>query len=339
VIEHAKDLLLAIHPDSTLDLIDLGPERAMLDELRANPLHVGELLEHSVMPREMLEAFLFAAIVTRQLLVPGQAKPPMGIRPTSVRSPRLSPFPQSGSSKPPLARTEPQKPVEPSPQPQRATASPHATSAPVSVRTAIQKKISWSDLLAVRRPPSHVALQAQTGAPPQVVTPPQTGATRATPPQTGVPTGATPPQTGVPTRATPRPASPTPLSGSAAEAIALVRRAEQALAHKDIQGAVRTATRAVERDPNVPQVNAFFAWVRVIAGDIAPAQAIVMIDRALAQDEACTPARLYRAKLLKRDDRVHEAMREFELVLAAEPENREAQSELRLLMLTVKPSR
>ena len=140
-------------------------------------------------------------------------------------------------------------------------------------------------------------------------------------------------------RPTPRPKPAVTLEGAAAEAMALVRRAEEALTHKDIDGALRIARRAQGRDATLPHVNAFLAWVRVLAGELKPADAIVEMDKALAQDEVCTPARLYRAKLLKRSDRVHEAMREFENVLAIEPENRDAQNELKLLMLTVKPGR
>ncbi len=305
VIEHANNLLLAFHPDSTLDVVDLGAaERTLFDELRAHTLHVRELMDDPPVPMEALEAFLFAAIVTRQLLVPGQAKAPMGVRPTSVRSPRLSPFPQRGSSKPP---------------PQKVDDPPPTSKPPMSVRSAAQKKISWSDLLAVRRPPSTAAMRAQS--------------VQAAPPQT-----APPPVVERQAPQTPRPAPAAP-TGNAAEAIALVRRAEQTLTHKDIQGAMRLATRAVERDPNIPQVNAFYAWVRMLAGEVTATQAIGMIDRVLRQDESCTPARLYRAKLLKRDDRIPEAVRDFELVVAAEPNNREAQNELRLLKLMIKPNR
>jgi len=296
VIEHANNLLLAIHPDSPLDVVDLGlPERTLFDELRTHTLHVSELMNDSPVPRDTLESFLFAAIVTRQLLVPGQAKAPMGI---------------GRVSKPP---------------PEPVQEQPPSSKPPMSMRAAAQKKISWSDLLAVRRPPSTTAMRAQSA-----------------PPRTPVPQAApTAPPTSVTSPAPPSMSRPVPaaLTGTAADAIALVRRAEQTLAHQDIQGAVRLATRAVERDPNITHVNAFYAWVRVLAGEVTAAQAVGMIDRALKQDESCTPARLYRAKLLKRADRVPEAVRDFELVVAAEPDNREAQNELRLLKLMIKPNR
>ena len=63
------------------------------------------------------------------------------------------------------------------------------------------------------------------------------------------------------------------------------------------------------------------------------------LDKIIAHDDTCVPARLYRAKLLKRDDRMPEAMRELEVVLQLDPDNRDAQNELKLLMLTLKPTR
>lgn len=149
-------------------------------------------------------------------------------------------------------------------------------------------------------------------------------------------------QTAAPPPVAPRPtARPTQAvyTGTAGEAVAYVRRAEQALAHKDIDGAVRMAKRAREHDPNVPMVNAFYAWVRVLSGELRARDAIPELDKILAHDETCTPARLYRAKLLKRDDRLPEAMRELENVLASDPDNRDAQNELKLMMLTIKPGR
>jgi tetratricopeptide (TPR) repeat protein len=178
------------------------------------------------------------------------------------------------------------------------------------MRSPGQKKISWSDLLAVRRPPSQASMRAPSRTPQPVP-----AVTRA-----------------------PKPKA-LPLTGSAAEAAALVRRAEQALQHKDIAGAVKLSLRARTLDPNVPHVNAFAVWVSVLGGESRAADAIIELDRIIAHDDGCVPARLYRAKLLKRDDRMPEAMRELEVVLQLDPDNRDAQNELKLLMLTIKPPR
>ncbi len=326
VVERASNLVLAMHPDSTLELIELtSSERTLVAELRATPSQIADLAMRVVVEPEELDTFVFAAMVTRQLLVPGQAKPPMGIRPSSMRVPHPSPFPtaslappQVTSSNPPIVtRTvtpapspEPPRSIPiPQPPPSRPVIDsppPSNKSPPPSIRSAGQKKISWSDLLAVRRPSG--SMRAPSGAPTQAQK-----------------------------RPTPKPNPAVTLTGSAGDAVALVRRAEQALIHKDIIGALRIARRAQNTDGNVPHVNAFVAWVQVLAGEITPANAIMQIDEAIAKDESCTPARLFRAKLLKRDARSHEAMRELEMVLAIDPDNRDAQNELKLLMLTIKP--
>ncbi|HEX4513243.1 MAG TPA: hypothetical protein VH054_06895, partial [Polyangiaceae bacterium] len=333
VVERASQLLLAIHPDSTLELVELtDDERSLLAELRSQPSHFVELVTQTTAMPETLDTFLFVALVTRQLLVPGQAKPPMGVRPSSVRAgANPAPFPHSS---PPQSlrspredaaqtRTSPREdatqsrsppPVSnraPSPMSTRSP-SPSPSAAPASVRSPGQKKISWSDLLAVRRPPSQASMRAPSRTPQPVP-----AVTKAAPPK----------------------AKPATLTGSAADAAALVRRAEQALQHKDIAGAVKLSLRARNMDANVPHVNAFAAWVGVLGGEMRATDAIVELEKIIAQDDACVPARLYRAKLLKRDDRMPEAMRELEVVLQLDPDNRDAQNELKLLMLTIKPSR
>ena len=334
VVERASDLVLAMHPDSTLELVDLtDAERLLVSELRAAPATIADLAMRVVIEPEELDTFVFAAMVTRQLLVPGQAKPPMGIRPSSIRVPHPSPFPTASvvpprSVRAPSPSPQPVRVTTPDPPrsvtPERISVEPQPISVPIPLpppsrpsmespppsRSPGQKKISWSDLLAVRRPST--TMRAQTNTPPQMQ---------------------------AQKRPTPKPKPAVTLTGSAADAVALMKRAEQALGHKDIAGALRIARRAQNTDGNIPQVNAFVAWVQVLAGEITPAKAIVQIDEAISKDEACTSARLFRAKLLKRDNRAHEAMRELETVLTIEPENRDAQNELKLLMLTVKPGR
>jgi hypothetical protein len=331
VVERASQLLLAIHPDSTLELAELtDDERSLLAELRSSPSHFVELVTRSSAMPETIDTFLFVALVTRQLLVPGQAKPPMGVRPSSLRAgPQPSPFPRSAPptsvrssplpvSTPPATTRTP----EPTQSPPPAPASQRSVAGPASVRSPGQKKISWSDLLAVRRPPSQASMRAPGRTPQPIPASPTVGR--------GV---------GAPhTKPAPK-AKPVQLTGSAAEAAALVRRAEQALQHKDIAGAVKLSLRARTLDASVPHVNAFAVWVAVLGGESRAADAILELDKIIALDDSCLPARLYRAKLLKRDDRMPEAMRELEVVLQLDPENRDAQNELKLLMLTIKPSR
>jgi hypothetical protein len=319
VVERASQLLLAIHPDSALELVDLTPdERTVLAELRTQPSHFVELVTRSSAMPDAIDTFLFVALVTRQLLVPGQAKPPMGMRPMPVHRP--SPFPQSA---PPARQSfEPPPPSKPKLDSPIPSPPPSNPSPPTSVRSPGQKKISWSDLLAVRRP-SQSSMRSPSLSP-------QPGSVSAPPTSKRSPTPVATPK--------PKPKQVT-LSASATEAVALMRRGEQALVHKDIAGAKRLAGKARAQDGSVPIVNAFAAWVAVLAGDSTAADGIAQLDKIIVLDDACIPARLYRAKLLKRENRMPESMRELEVVLQLEPDNRDAQNEMKLLMLTAKSPR
>jgi len=142
-----------------------------------------------------------------------------------------------------------------------------------------------------------------------------------------------------PRSAAPKPKPKGAVNEPTTEVISLLRRAEQALLHKDITGSLRIAKRAKERDPNTGTVAAFVAWVQVLAGEMKPPAAIQELDAVLAKEPGCTQARVYKAKLLKRENKVHEAMAEFEAVLADEPDNKDAQNELKLILLTMRPGR
>ncbi|HEX7600040.1 MAG TPA: hypothetical protein VF316_00475 [Polyangiaceae bacterium] len=130
----------------------------------------------------------------------------------------------------------------------------------------------------------------------------------------------------------PRPA-PTPKQKEALDALT---RAETALSHKEIPGALRLVKKAQDIDGTVSDVNAFAVWVQALAGSLKPQAANAELAAILAEDETCTRARLYRAKLLKRENKLQDARAEFERVLAEEPDNKDAQNELKLLLLTMR---
>ena len=127
-----------------------------------------------------------------------------------------------------------------------------------------------------------------------------------------------------------------PLTPKQKEAIEALKRAELALAHKEINGAVRLVKKAQDIDSTVSDVNAFAIWVNALSGALKPQAANAELAIILAEDEGCTRARLYRAKLLKRENKLQEARTEFERVLTEEPENKDAQNELKLLILTMR---
>jgi len=335
-LERASNLVLAVHPESTIDLVDLTPaERTVLVELHTQPSSVGELIGRSTVAPDDVETLVFVGLVTRQFLIPGQSKGPMGVRPASMRAGSPSPFPERISSlmppnsarmvspspppvsvrnmqapSPPPSRPSAPNPISPPPRPPSAPASPvprAPDSAPGSARS-VPKKISWSDLLSSRRPSAPAVRTTAHPSPP-------------------------------PRSVAPKPKPKAAVNEPTTEVISLLRRAEQALFHKDITGSLRIAKRAKERDPNTGTVGAFVAWVQVLAGELKPAAAITELDAVLAKEPGCMQARVYKAKLLKRENKVHEAMAEFEAVLAEEPDNKDAQNELKLILLTMRPGR
>ena len=339
-LERVSALVLQLHADASLDLVELdATERAALTALRAQPCTSAELIGRMSEARDTVESVVFVGIVTRQFVIPGQNKPPMGVRPR-VRSTNPSPLPDRISSMPLQgapssmrapgpSRPSPSPALSPSPSERAVPEAPSSArsipEAPSSVRSlpqhpsspAIstrgtpapgsqrpQKKISWSDLVASGRP-SRPVMQAVKGASP----PPPSPKPRP-----------------------PRPA-PTPKQKEALDAL---KRAEVALAHKEIAGALRLVKKAQDIDGTVSDVNAFAVWVQALAGSLKPHAANVELSAILDEDETCTRARLYRAKLLRREDKLQEARTEFERVLQEEPDNKDAQNELKLLLLTMR---
>jgi predicted Ser/Thr protein kinase len=334
-LDRVAALVLQLHPESTLDLVELDPaERALLADLRSSPCTFGELAGRRQFPVEVVAAFVFGALVTRQFLVPNQPKPPMGVRPR----PRMSPVPERISAVP-RSPGPPDAVHRPSPSPDRASAVPVAPpsqrsasmpqpppsqrsvpipqpppsqgsvpSPPVSERPARsasplpQKRISWSQLTAPRKP-SKPTMQATKKSPAAVT-------------------------------ATKPPAVRPPLTARQQEALVALRPAEVALAAKDSKAALRHARKAQDVDATVPDVNALAIWAQVLEGSLKPMVAIAELASILVADPTCVRARVYRAKLLKRENKLSDAKAELERALEDDPAHREAQNELKLLMLT-----
>ncbi len=119
----------------------------------------------------------------------------------------------------------------------------------------------------------------------------------------------------------------------ALEAMTNFRLAESALQRNDLAQAERLAARAVTGDPSQTDYVALHAWIRAMtsAKDDALSDAIHTLSRLLAEDAGNERALLYRGKLLKKMNRMREALRDFERVLQTNPRHREATQEVRLL--------
>ncbi|HVH47022.1 MAG TPA: hypothetical protein VM925_31980 [Labilithrix sp.] len=107
------------------------------------------------------------------------------------------------------------------------------------------------------------------------------------------------------------------------------RHAEEALARNDLAAAEEHAKRAVERDPMQPAHVILLAWVRALGGaPRAPEDAIRTLSKLLIEDPSNEKALFYRAKILVRTNRLPEALNDFNELIAANPDHREAQLEV-----------
>ncbi len=119
---------------------------------------------------------------------------------------------------------------------------------------------------------------------------------------------------------------------AALEAMQSFRLAEAALQRNDLAGAQQLAQKAVAGDPSQADYVTLLAWIRSLGGSArAMTEAISTMTNALHDDPSNERALLYRGKLLARSNRLPEALADFNELLSGNPQNRDAQAELRQL--------
>jgi cytochrome c-type biogenesis protein CcmH/NrfG len=119
---------------------------------------------------------------------------------------------------------------------------------------------------------------------------------------------------------------------AALEAMQSFRLAEAALQRNDIAGAQKLAHKAVEGDPSQPDYLTLLAWIRAAGNHPAAIEeAIATMTRVLGDDPANERALLYRGKLFVRTNSFKEALADFNELLGANPQHREAAAEVRQL--------
>lgn len=153
-------------------------------------------------------------------------------------------------------------------------------------------------------------------------TPPKTSAPKTSPPKTSVP--PVPPPTAPP---------PAELSERTQEALRELKSGDTFLQRKDLKNAEAAARNAMQLDPDLVEPAALLEWVLVMAGKKTPAQAIVVLTELLFRDSTCLRARLVRAKLLKRENKLTQAAEDLDEVLRVEPTHKEAKNEMQLLKM------
>ncbi|MGE5787451.1 MAG: J domain-containing protein, partial [Myxococcales bacterium] len=115
----------------------------------------------------------------------------------------------------------------------------------------------------------------------------------------------------------------------AAEAL---RRAEQLLRRDRLDLAEVEASRALELDPPNPRCIALHAWIRALRPDSQGVldQVLEALTQALDLDPMNIQTRFYRSQILKRLERLDEAVGEWQLITEMSPNHIDALRELRL---------
>lgn len=114
------------------------------------------------------------------------------------------------------------------------------------------------------------------------------------------------------------------------------QKAEVAARRADWLQALKLAEQAHQDDPEQAEYLALFAFARVKGGAKDPAdleKSLAMLNAAVEQQPKNLRVKLYRAHVLKQAGKQAEAMRDFRAVVEAEPNNVEAQRELRLFKM------
>lgn len=123
----------------------------------------------------------------------------------------------------------------------------------------------------------------------------------------------------------------------ALEAMTDFQSAESALGKGDLRKAEDLAKKAVELDPSEASYAVLLAWVQAQSGSMPVDDAIRKISKVLIEDPSNEKALLYRAKLLAKKNKLHEAINDFDELLASNPDHAEAQSEVKALRAKLPP--
>jgi hypothetical protein len=298
---------MRVHPESTIDVVDMTEEeRASLAVMRRRELTLGELFRVQGLDEESLASLAYTLAVTRHVVLPGQRGGPMAMAVAT-------------SASPPPSRIVP-------------TAPP---SQPVSQRPSIggDRTIAEASPFDDETPPRSVMPEP---TPPRVSAPPISAQPMSAPPMSAQPMSAPPASARMlPVTAPPQSLPPVlaPATARAQEAQRELKSGETLLGRKDLVNAELAARKAMQLDPDLVDPPAFLEWVLVMAGKKTPAAAIVVLTDLLLRDPACLRARLVRAKLLKRENKLAQAVSDLDEVLRADPEHKEAKNEMQLLKL------
>jgi HD-GYP domain-containing protein (c-di-GMP phosphodiesterase class II) len=343
---------LGFHPESDLSaLILTREEQSVLDAIAATRSTVTTLYQQRVADEEIVSSLVYTLAVTRCFGFTTAKGPPMA-----------SPvFPRNGQheghaievdmgagsvgpavSLPPMsalgvATTE--RPLAPSNGPPPSGGAPpfpaHEQARPAATAWR-PARVPVTDVVDPHARQANTVPSPAMGSAPRSIRPEPR---RDTVQPKAFPVSKPPPSVPVPSE------SPDPLEAAdpqdeaerALEAMADFRKADTALQRNDLAMAERLAKKAVEGDPENAEYRSLLSWLTALSGKKeAVKEALHGLNEVLKDDALCERALLYRGKLLKRENRHSEALRDFMTVLDVNPKNNEAASEVRLLRMQKK---
>jgi hypothetical protein len=296
---------LVFHADADpTHLAVTAEEREILDYVRDAKPTTSALFQRRMADEERVSSLLYALAVTRQFAFKGQKGAPMGGRGAAI----------------PISIAPP------------AQAEPEDVQIPLAARAPTFSEPDFADDLGrvSALPPLPLGAagdDARSGMMPSRTRSPSMSDARG-PNQPPATLSERPSPLGVD-----RTNSEVANAERALEAMTHCRLAEAALERGDLSQAERLIARAVIGDPAQTDYVALHAWIRAVMSSKTEgfSEAIHTLSKLLAEDPDNERALVYRGKLLKKMNRMREALRDFERVLKTKPHHREAIQEVRLL--------
>jgi curved DNA-binding protein CbpA len=349
----------------------MGPERAIIERLRAAPQYVTDLIQRTPHLETSIKRVICFLILTRSMQLGYPTAPPAGIAtpepplsippsarvpsftpPASARAPSVAP----SLAPPPSARDAVWRRT-PAPDSRRPSGSVPALSArSASLREEARQRLErigrgHYDVLGLMADASPAQVQAAFFRVAKRWHPDRLGAeaTSLRDSATRIFTAATEANRILSDPELRREYDRTRAEGTSAqsghEAMAKAlageiafQKAEAFLQRGNLEGARREAKLALEHDPERPEHLALHAWLAVLEPDADVSKIAVALSRARRAGANSPKVHFYAALVLKHLGRHASALREFRLVLEKEPRNIDAAREVRLYEIRLRNS-
>jgi tetratricopeptide (TPR) repeat protein len=341
VLDRVAGLNLTLHQRSLPELFGFNAEElAMVEQLRRVRTDASSLLCETTLRRQTAEALLYVLLLTRHIDI-GGGRTPIGVgERSSVLPPKLSGERNAVRAAPPAPDHTDEDPTqqlrgELLRRAQRAESNDHYALFGVAPDAPIATIRNTFTTLARRYHPERLPAELNDLRP--------VAAKLMTRMMSAYRELADPDQRAIYDCNREAPGSDAERERITNRALALeaLRRAEQLLKRDRLLLAEAQAQRALALDPQNPQCIAIEAWIRALMPEQSANLGPILdaLTKALDLEPMNVETRYYRSEVLKRQNRLDEAVAEWRLILDLAPNHIEAQRELRLWELRRASSR